>query len=443
MLQHRPFVLAVGLAALVPVYVGVSAPGGGGAAAADSLPMAAPSPLAAQPPTWALLNGRWFDGERFVPRTLYAVHGLLTEHAPPTVDSTLDLNGLHLVPPFGEAHNHNVEDNRLTMISGAYPEDGIFYALNPDAIPRFVERARPLVGRPETMDAVFAVGGWTGPDGHPMGLYDRNLGLGIFREEDGEGAFFWTAATAADVRAKWDDFLARRPGLVKVYLLYSERPPEELPRGWRGLDRDVLVAVVERAHASGLRVTAHVETAADFRTAVAAGVEQIAHLPGFRPGPPAPRREVPTRETHALTTRDARDAAERGVVVVTTASLVDRLEIPDEVRERWLDVVLHNLATLRDAGVTLAVGSDDYRATSRPEAEWLASLDLFTNAQVLRMWSETTSNAIFPERRIGCFAEGCEASFLGLGADPLEDFEATRHIAVRFKQGRRLEVSDP
>lgn len=431
---HRQSLLLLGIVLLVPV---LAAAIGGGRPTAERLP------AETSPRTWALVGGLWFDGERFVERTLYAVDGVFTEQAPAVVDSTLDLSRLWVVPPYGEAHNHNVEDHRIDMITTTYPADGIFYALNPDAIPRFVERVRPVTARPETMDAAFAVGGWTGPDGHPMGLYDRNLGLEIFREEDGEGAFFWTAATEAEVAAKWDDFLARRPDLVKLYLLYSERPDAELLRGWRGLGPEALVAVVERAHASGLRVTAHVETAADFRSAVAVGVNQIAHLPGFRPGPPSPRRELPTRETHGLSDEDARRAAERGVAVVTTASIVDRMNIPEDVRERWRELVLHNLATLRDAGVPLAVGSDDYDSTSRPEAEWLASLDLFTNGEVLRMWSRTTPEAIFPERRIGCFAEGCEASFLALRADPLLDFAATRDIAVRFKQGRLLEVPPP
>lgn len=54
------------------------------------------------------------------------------------------------------------------------------------------------------------------------------------------------------------------------------------------------------------------------------------------------------------------------------------------------------------------------------------------------MWSETTPRAVFPGRRIGVFEEGGEATFLGLRADPLADFEATGDIALRFKQGHRL-----
>jgi imidazolonepropionase-like amidohydrolase len=65
----------------------------------------------------------------------------------------------------------------------------------------------------------------------------------------------------------------------------------------------------------------------------------------------------------------------------------------------------------------------------------LSKLGLFSNAELLRMWSETTPRAIFPNRRIGGLAEGCEASFLVLDADPLADFSATSKIFMRVKQG--------
>lgn len=389
--------------------------------------------------TWALEGGHWFDGEEFAEQTWFVVAGRLTRTRPAVVDSSRDLSGLWIVPPFGEAHNHNLEDSRLDAVAAAYLDAGIFYVKNPDAIPRFGVRARSLASRVETIDGAFAQGGWTGVGGHPVELFERNLERGIFREEDGEGAFFRVAASADDVHAKWDDFLADRPDFVKAYLLYSELPADSLPHGWRGLPPDALSAVVARSHASGLRVTVHVETAADFRTAVRLGADEIGHLPGFRTGPDG---RVPDMATHGLTTEDAQLAAERGVVVVTTASFVSRAGGPADVLDRWRAVVEHNLTTLRDAGVTLAIGSDDYGRTSRAEAVWLASLDDFDNAEVLRMWSETTPRAVFPGRRIGAFHEGAEASFLALGADPLADFEATADIALRFKQGLRIPDSD-
>jgi imidazolonepropionase-like amidohydrolase len=54
---------------------------------------------------------------------------------------------------------------------------------------------------------------------------------------------------------------------------------------------------------------------------------------------------------------------------------------------------------------------------------------------MLRLWSVTTPQAIFPKRRIGSLAPGYEASFLVLPSDPLADWRATRNIRTRVKQG--------
>ncbi len=46
--------------------------------------------------------------------------------------------------------------------------------------------------------------------------------------------------------------------------------------------------------------------------------------------------------------------------------------------------------------------------------------------------------AIFPDRKIGRLADGYEASFLVLDADPLADFSAIEKIRLRVKQGFHL-----
>jgi len=63
---------------------------------------------------------------------------------------------------------------------------------------------------------------------------------------------------------------------------------------------------------------------------------------------------------------------------------------------------------------------------------------VFSNLEVLRMWSETTPLAIFPRRKIGRLASGYEASFLVLDGNPLVDFANTGRIRLRVKQGHLL-----
>ena len=69
-------------------------------------------------------------------------------------------------------------------------------------------------------------------------------------------------------------------------------------------------------------------------------------------------------------------------------------------------------------------------------------MKVFDDAALLKMLTETTPRTIFPARRIGCLAAGCEASFLALGGNPLEDFANLKKIAVSMKQGFVLRL-DP
>src|SRR5687767_12531699 len=61
--------------------------------------------------TYKFINGRWFDGKSFQRQTLYAVDGVLTKKKPVKVDETIDLADRFVVPPFAEAHNHNLGNN--------------------------------------------------------------------------------------------------------------------------------------------------------------------------------------------------------------------------------------------------------------------------------------------------------------------------------------------
>jgi imidazolonepropionase-like amidohydrolase len=86
-------------------------------------------------------------------------------------------------------------------------------------------------------------------------------------------------------------------------------------------------------------------------------------------------------------------------------------------------------------GVTIAIGTDNYRTTSVPEADYLRRLGVFSKLDVLTMWSVTTPRAIFPGRNIGRLEDGYEASFLVLAGNPIADFDNTARILVRVKQG--------
>jgi hypothetical protein len=381
---------------------------------------------------WLIRNGRWFDGQDFTAGDRSVVDGVFVDALPAAPERTLDLHGAYVIPPFGEAHNHNLEDVAAApALIRRYLHDGVFYIKNPTDVAEQVARVRPLINRPDSVDAVYAHAGITATDGHPMLLYR------FVSERPGNpypGGYLDRAYvfvdTPADLDRVWPRLMADRPDFIKIFLLYTDsfrkRRDDPAFRGLKGLDPALVPLVVERAHAAGLRVTAHVETAADFRVAVQGGVDEIAHLPGYTFG-------VFNVERYVLSPADAAQAAARGVTVVTTTSIARN--DPGNRLAQIEENQIANLRLLRAAGVHLAIGSDDYRETSVVEAMNLLRLGAFDTRALLNLWTRDTAVAIFPQRRLGVLKPGYEASFLVLGGDPLSDFRETGHILLRFKQG--------
>ena len=79
---------------------------------------------------YEFVNGNWFDGQKFARKTFYSVAGVLTSKRPARVDRVFDLSGKYVVPPFAEAHNHNLDwssDERFARVNKMYLDAGIFY----------------------------------------------------------------------------------------------------------------------------------------------------------------------------------------------------------------------------------------------------------------------------------------------------------------------------
>ena len=119
---------------------------------------------------------------------------------------------------------------------------------------------------------------------------------------------------------------------------------------------------------------------------------------------------------------------------MTTTVLIQRPN-RDDRRPALRAAQISNLRLLRDAGVMLAVGSDEFGETSSAEVAHLRTLGVFSDAELLRMWTTNCARTLFPQRGLGGLTPGHEASFLVLDADPLASFDAVRSIRLRVKQG--------
>lgn len=207
--------------------------------------------------------------------------------------------------------------------------------------------------------------------------------------------------------------------------------PDRLRTLGHGLRPEVLREVVRRAHSSNRLVWAHVETGADVRLAAGSGVDALAYLPTdfFWK---APERYELDSETVAL-------MGQQRMIVAPTASLLPRYTRRRPAR-LWLglDRQTRTLRRLHKAGARIVLGADWWWETSATEANYLAQHHVFPLPVLLRMSSETTPQAIFPERAIGRLAPGYEASFLALTCNPVADWSCTSEIQTRTKQGLLL-----
>ena len=383
----------------------------------------------------AFTNGAWFNGSSFEIRTGYSIDGRLTFRRPSHVDRTIDLKGGFVVPPFGEAHNHNVESlNKVDALIGRYLGHGIFYVKNPNSLARDRPIISPKINQPQSIDVVFSNGGLTGSGGHPVEIPERVIKRGLWSASDAEGGFYYTVDNKEQLDNKWPALLATKPNFIKTYLLYSEdyskRKNDPHFMYWRGLDPSLLPLIVKRAHAAGLRVSTHIESAADFHNALIAGVDEINHMPGFRMGADVDPHSPSEFE---ISEADARLAARRGTYVVTTLMSATQQTDPN-LRKQQDSVNSRNLSLLLKHRVKVAFGSDSYRDDTVPEALYIYSLHIADNRTLLNIWCTTTAETIFPHRKIGYLKEGYEASFLVLAANPLDDFTAVEHITFRLKQ---------
>ena len=415
--------------------------------------------------SYAFTNGRWFDGKGFQAATWYSVQGRLTRTPPQGKVETVDLSGLFIVPPFGEAHNHNVEGPwNVRAVAERYLKDGVFYVKNPNNVRDFALQIRSAVNQPASIDATFAHAGLTGRGGHPIALYEDVLRGSRYEPVIGpiergwfENRSYIVLDTEADLDTKWPLITSGRPDFLKVYLVHSEDDDAAGTSGQSsqrsGLHPRLVSPIVAKAHAAGLQVTAHVETAADFRLAIRAGVDEIAHVPGWLVTSAADGASA------RLTEADARLALERHVRVVTTVVAGSAMPSvrghhphghheghasgpsdhqPAAPVDSWSQVLKDNIALLHREGVRVVIGSD-HAETSLAEVMALHRLHLFDNLTLLKMWCEDTPAAIFPDRRIGRFEEGYEASFVALAGNPIEDFSQVEAIRRRVKQGVLLD----
>ncbi len=408
-------------------------------------------------------NGQWFDGKGFKRQKMYSADGIFTNRKPAKVDETIDLKNQFVIPPFADAHTHNLDGTRnLEEMINAYLTEGTFYVQVLANYASGAKQARPFLNKPSSLDVIYANGGLTSTLGHPFLAYEpRAMGLFDYTKWEanmekiklsriGENEVYWFLDFRSDVDAKWEKFVAQKPDIVKIFLLDAddyEKKRASGKAGDKGLSPEVAEYVVKKAHQAGLRVYAHVETTNDFRLGLKIGVDGFAHSPNYGW---SGKTEDALKDD--LTLADLKLAAKQKVFITPTAN-IGRIETTiyadgkeDLQIERFNRVVerqkrLFNL--MYKNGVKIILGSDYYSKTLGVELWYLHDNKIFDNLTLLKIAAEDTPQAIFLNRKIGKLKSGYEASFITLADNPLKNFDTVKKVGLRFKQGFFIEMSKP
>ena len=395
-------------------------------------------------PHYAFVNGQWWNGSAYEERTVYTVDGLIRWKRPAYIDETIDLHGGFVIPPLAEGHNHWLEPSKVDDYNACYLADGVYYVRDMANAPILVDQFRDKVNLPTSVDWVSAMTGFTGPGAHPADVIEQMVGLGILPKDwkpDYDKQADFVVRTEKDIDERFPLLLEQHPAYVKAFLVFSDHYQENLKDptvkpDLRGMDPKLLPHLVKLAHAAGLKVIVHIYSAADFRTAVAAGVDELAHFPGNGYG------LMKSPEQFEITAEDARAAAKAHVSVTTTISWLGKFKEKNSPSYEITrdQILIPNMKLLRAAGVQILIGSDEFRRDVVPELQALRYLGMFSDAELLRMDTESTAEAIFPNRKIGRLQDGYEANFLVLDRDPAANLDNLNSISLRVKQGRRISV---
>ncbi len=389
-------------------------------------------------PAYEFKNGNWYNGSAFVPGSWYSVGGKLTRKAPTKVDSVIDLANRWVVPPLGDAFCSSVADNpagknQLKM----YADEGVFYLQILGNTQEGRKTAEAQLNQPAHPDAVFANGGFTCTLGYPFLKYEgpaqgvRNPQtmaeqynkVREGRKMEGDGYWFIDNKTAAD--KIWEKVKAQKPGVISIYLLDADNSGG---KETRGLTPDAAKAVVKKAHKSGLRVFAHVETAADVALSLKLGVDGFANLPGHNWDGAGDGKK------YELSDQDLKKLAKKKIPVVPLLSHAQTQAPRPGVQEQQAKMIKR----LLDNGVNVVIGSDDTQRTIRGELNYWFQVGNMDYAQILQIVCVNTPQAIFPKRKIGRLDEGYEASFLVLNDNPINNILKLRAIAFKVKNGAIL-----
>ncbi|WP_228001853.1 amidohydrolase family protein [Nocardia australiensis] len=191
--------------------------------------------------------------------------------------------------------------------------------------------------------------------------------------------------------------------------------------GAGGPDRAAAEAVVEAAHARGLRVVAHASSRGAYGIALDVGVDVVTHVP----------------MDAELSADDVRRMLEQGCIAIPTLTMMEGLATNADI-PRVFDRCLATVGALHAAGVPILAGSDanaqrgvpfnpEFGTALHRELELLVTAGLTPVDALHAATTLPASHFRLPDR--GVIEPGARADLVLVDGNPLTDISATRAIS--------------
>ena len=261
-------------------------------------------------------------------------------------------------------------------------------------------------------------------------------GRGITMPEPGRTTAPYWITTAAEGRKAVQELAAKKVDIVKIWV-------DDRNGQYKKLTPDLYGPIIEEAHKSKLRVTAHLFTLEDAKGLWKAGIDAFAHSVRDRDVDEEFLSMVKTRPAFVLVP----NLPDRGVKVDLSwlrdslpAGELQKLEAANTDRadaKVQFGIQARNLAKMSAAGVRIALGTDG----NTPWAPHVEMADMvaagMTPMQVIV--AATRNGADFLRMTdAGTLEAGKSADFIVLDANPLDDITNTRRIASVYLRGEAV-----